>query len=92
VLTESRSRDKDVGPSTKVSILQELDRRALWEAQTRFMVEGNVHRAIVQLLGSANDNILASACTLLGTLAQWRSGNAAIVDVNPCNHLVWLVT
>ncbi|KAJ7887161.1 hypothetical protein B0H13DRAFT_2534384 [Mycena leptocephala] len=87
-----QSRDKDIGPSTKVLILQELNRRAQWEPQTWFMVEENVHHAIVQLLGSANDNILASACRLLGTLAQWRSGNAAIVDVNPCSNLVWLVT
>ncbi|KAF7368539.1 hypothetical protein MVEN_00177200 [Mycena venus] len=87
-----QSRDKDIGPSTKVLILQELNRRALWEAQTHFMVEENVQHAIVPLLGSANDNLLAWACTLLGTLAQWRSGNAAIVDVNPCHHFVWLIT
>ena len=73
-------------------ILQELNRRALWEAQTQFMVEENVHHAIVQLLGSANNNMLAWTCTLLGTLGQWRSGNVAILDVNPCHHLVWLVT
>ncbi|KAJ6540589.1 hypothetical protein B0H19DRAFT_1077997 [Mycena capillaripes] len=87
-----QSRDKDIGPSTKVLILQEMNRRALWEAQTKFIVEENVHHATAQLLGSANNNMLAWACTLLGTLAQWRSGNAAIVDVNPCYRLVWLIT
>ncbi|KAJ7143015.1 armadillo-type protein [Mycena epipterygia] len=81
---------KEIASSTKILILQDLDRRAQKEAQAQVVVQENVHLILIHLLHSPESSILESACTILGNLAVWRSGNAAIVDSNHCELLVTL--
>jgi hypothetical protein len=85
-----RVRAKEITYLTKISILQDLSRRAQWETQARIMVEEGVHHSLIYLLNSPDTSTLKSACTTLGNLAAWRSGYAAIVAADPCKLLVSL--
>ncbi|KAJ7691051.1 armadillo-type protein [Mycena rosella] len=84
--------DGEIPTTVKLLILKDLNIRATWEAQARNMAQENVLVVVIGLLHSKERNIVESVCSLLGNLASWKSVNAAIVMLNPCQRLVSLAS
>ncbi|KAJ7115105.1 hypothetical protein C8R43DRAFT_1038982 [Mycena crocata] len=80
----------NIPTSTTLLIMKDLFFRIKWEAQ------GNEHelalRVLIRLLDSPELPIVGSACSLLGSLADWESINTLIVRLDACKSLISVAT
>ncbi|KAJ7488242.1 hypothetical protein FB451DRAFT_1226771 [Mycena latifolia] len=79
---------KEIPTSTKLEILQDLEARAKWEAQAKTMAQEYPLASFIRLLHSPEITIVESVCSLLGSLAMWKSVNAEVILLNTCSHLI----
>ncbi|KAJ6542886.1 armadillo-type protein [Mycena capillaripes] len=82
----------DVWSSTKVAILRELSLRVetqLFEA--RNVVDSLILAQLPDLLRSPDHELRSSSCTLMASLASWKSSAAAVLAINPCEQVASLL-
>lgn len=86
------ARYKYISPSTKITLLQELKARAVYEAEARAIVDALLLlEQIPGLLASSDTGIRRWACGLVGRLASHESSAPAILRLQPCAALVSLL-
>ncbi|KAJ7488204.1 hypothetical protein FB451DRAFT_733327 [Mycena latifolia] len=79
---------KEIPISTKLEILEDLEARAKWEAQAKTMAQEYPLATLIRLFHSPETAIVESVCSLLGSLAMWKSVNAEVTLLNTCSHLI----
>ncbi|KAJ7488230.1 hypothetical protein FB451DRAFT_1167688 [Mycena latifolia] len=84
----SKPRAKEIPTSTKLEILEDLEARAKWEAQAKTMAQEYPLATLIRLLHSPEVTIVEAVCSLLGSLAMWKSVNAEVALLNTRSHLI----
>ncbi|KAJ7488192.1 hypothetical protein FB451DRAFT_1391131 [Mycena latifolia] len=79
---------KEIPTSTKLEILEDLEARAKWEAQAKTMAQEYPLARVIRLLHSPEITIMELVCSLLGSLAMWKSVNAEVTLLHTCSHLI----
>ncbi|KAJ7488221.1 armadillo-type protein [Mycena latifolia] len=79
---------KEIPTSTELEILEDLEARAKWEAQAKTMAQEYPLATLIRLLHSPETTIVESVCSLLGSLAMWKSVNAKVILLNTCSYLI----
>ncbi|KAJ7697814.1 armadillo-type protein [Mycena rosella] len=83
---------KYISHTTKSTILRELSQRAVSESEALTMVDSRVLGIVGELLRSPDPNVQIATCWLLGNLVYHRSTAIAIMGMNPCPHLVAILS
>ncbi|KAJ7712827.1 armadillo-type protein [Mycena olivaceomarginata] len=79
--------------ATKAAILSELaDRVKCSEVEARAIVDSLVFRHIPSMLGSPDPRTRRSSCSLLGNLMSRKSTASAVLELEPCEQLVSLLS
>ncbi|KAJ7830063.1 armadillo-type protein [Mycena olivaceomarginata] len=78
--------------ATKAAILSELaDRTESSEVEARAVVESPVFPHIVPMLESPHPRARSCSCRLLRSLARYKSIAPAVLELEPCEQLVFLL-
>ncbi|KAF8196773.1 armadillo-type protein [Mycena galopus ATCC 62051] len=78
--------------STKATILAELADRSTSEVEARAVVDSPVFPYVAQMLGSPDPGVRISSCRLLGCLLLQESTAPAVLELQPWEQLVSLLS